>query len=56
MKVLTTVNGVEETIEVAPERVYAMEPALGGFPDLRRYVLIEEEDSPVETTPAWFSP
>ena len=48
MKVQTTINGVEETIEVAPERVYAMEPALGGFTDLRRYVLISEDDSPVE--------
>lgn len=48
MKVLTTLNGVEESVEVGPERIYAMEPALGGFPDLRRYVLIAEEDSPVE--------
>lgn len=48
MKVLTTMNGVEEAVEVAPERVYAMEPAIGGFPDLRRYVLISEDDSPVE--------
>jgi flagellar assembly factor FliW len=48
MKVLTTMNGVEETIEVAPERIYAMEPTLGGFPDLRRYVLISDEGSPVE--------
>ncbi|MEX2229410.1 MAG: flagellar assembly protein FliW [Dehalococcoidia bacterium] len=48
MKVLTTLNGAEETIEIAPERIYAMEPALGGFPDMRRYVLINEEDSPVE--------
>lgn len=48
MKVKTTLSGVEETIEVAPERVYALEPALGGFPDLRRFVLIDESDSPVE--------
>jgi flagellar assembly factor FliW len=48
MKVLTTMNGVEETIEVAPERTYTMEPTIGGFPDQRRYVLIEEQDSPVE--------
>lgn len=48
MKVLTTLNGVEETIEVPSERIYAMEPALGGFADLRRFVLISEEDSPVE--------
>lgn len=48
MKVLTTMNGVEETVEIAPESIFAMEPALGGFPDLRRYVLITEADSPVE--------
>jgi flagellar assembly factor FliW len=48
MNVRTTLTGVESVVDVPPEQVYAFEPALGGFADLRRYVLIPEADSPVE--------
>ncbi len=48
MQVRTTLTGVESTIDVPAEQVYAFEPALGGFPEYRRYVLIPEADSPVE--------
>jgi flagellar assembly factor FliW len=48
MNVRTTLTGVESTVDVPAEQVYAFEPALGGFPDLRRYVLIPESDSVVE--------
>ena len=48
MKVHTTLAGVEKTIEVGPEQVYALEPPLGGFPELRRYVVLPEAESTVE--------
>jgi flagellar assembly factor FliW len=48
MLVKTTLGGVEETIEVAIEQIFAFDPPLGGFPDLRRFVLIPEEESPIE--------
>jgi flagellar assembly factor FliW len=48
MNVRTTLAGVETTIEVAAEQVYALEPPLGGFPELRRFVVIPEAGSIVE--------
>jgi flagellar assembly factor FliW len=48
MRVKTTLLGIEETIEVSEEQIYAFEPGLGGFESLRRYALIPEVDSPVD--------
>lgn len=48
MRVKTTLLGVEETIEVSDQQIFAFEPGLGGFEALRRYALIPEADSPVE--------
>lgn len=48
MLVKTNFLGVEETIEVSEEQIFAFEPSLGGFESLRRYALIPEADSPVE--------
>ncbi len=48
MLVRTNFLGMEETIEVSEEQIFAFEPGLGGFESLRRYALIPEEDSPIE--------
>ncbi len=48
MLVRTNFLGVEETIEVSEEQIFAFEPGLGGFEALRRYALIPEDDSPIE--------
>jgi flagellar assembly factor FliW len=48
MLVRTNFLGVEETIEVSEEQIFAFEPGIGGFESLRRYALIPESDSPVE--------
>lgn len=48
MRVKTTLLGVEETIEVSEEQIFAFEPGIGGFESLRRYALIPEADSPVD--------
>lgn len=48
MLVRTNFLGVEETIEVSEEQIFAFEPGLGGFEELRRYALIPEDDSPIE--------
>jgi flagellar assembly factor FliW len=48
MLVRTNFLGVEETIEVSEEQIFAFEPGIGGFESLRRYALIPEADSPVE--------
>ncbi|PKN81506.1 MAG: flagellar assembly protein FliW [Chloroflexi bacterium HGW-Chloroflexi-9] len=48
MRIKTNFLGVEQTIEVAEEQIFAFEPGIGGFDGLRRYALIAEEDSAVE--------
>ncbi|MPZ98533.1 MAG: flagellar assembly protein FliW [Dehalococcoidia bacterium] len=48
MRVQTTFPGAPGEIEVAEDQVFAMEPALGGFETLRRYVRIPEDDTPLE--------
>ena len=48
MQVKTRLLGTEETIEVSDEQVFAFDPPLGGFESLRRFVLITDEESPVE--------
>jgi flagellar assembly factor FliW len=48
MLVRTNFLGVEETMEVSEEQIFAFEPGLGGFEGLRRYALIPEHDSPIE--------
>lgn len=48
MRIKTNFLGVEQTVEVAEEQIFAFEPGIGGFDGLRRYALITEEDSAVE--------
>jgi len=48
MLVKTNFLGVEETIEVSEEQIFAFDPGIGGFESLRRYALIPETDSPVD--------
>jgi len=48
MELITKRFGTEERIEIAEEQIYAFEPGLGGFEELRRYALILDDDSPVE--------
>jgi flagellar assembly factor FliW len=48
MLVKTNFLGVEETVEVAEEQIFAFDPGMGGFESLRRYALIAETDSPIE--------
>ncbi len=48
MRLATTLLGVEETIEVAEEQIFAFEPGIGGFESLRRFALVREQDTPVE--------
>ena len=48
MQVKTNFMGTEEIVEISQEQIYAFEPGLGGFEELRRYALIAEPDSPVE--------
>lgn len=49
MKLTTHLLGMDETIEVSAEQIFAFDPPLGGFEELRRYALISDgDDSPVE--------
>jgi flagellar assembly factor FliW len=49
MKLTTHLLGNEETITVSPDQIFAFEPPLGGFEELRRFALIPDGDeSPVE--------
>jgi len=49
MKLTTHLLGTDETIDVSPEQIFAFDPPLGGFEELRRYALIPDGDeSPVE--------
>jgi flagellar assembly factor FliW len=48
MRIKTNFLGMEQTVEVAEEQIFAFEPGIGGFDGLRRYALIAEEDSAVE--------
>lgn len=48
MELITKRFGTEERIEIPEEQIYAFEPGLGGFEELRRYALILDDDSPVE--------
>lgn len=48
MQVKTRLLGEKETIDVSDEQVFAFDPPLGGFEELRRFVLITDEASPVE--------
>jgi flagellar assembly factor FliW len=49
MEVKTQLRGDQDTIEVSSEQIYAFDPPLGGFEQLRRFVLIADDgDSPVE--------
>lgn len=48
MRVETSFPGGPGVIDVGEDQVYAMEPALGGFEELRRYVRIPDGDSPLE--------
>lgn len=48
MQVVTKLLGVEETIEVSEDQLFAFDPPLGGFEENRRFVLIVDEESPVE--------
>jgi len=48
MRVKTTCPGAPGEIEVAEDQVFAMEPGLGGFETLRRYVRIPEDETPLE--------
>jgi flagellar assembly factor FliW len=48
MRVTTTLLGTEETLDVSEEQIFAFEPGIGGFENLRRFALVREQDSPVE--------
>lgn len=48
MQIRTNLMGVEETLEISEQQIYAFDPGLGGFDSLRRYALIGEVDSPIE--------
>ncbi len=49
MKLKTHLMGTEETVEVSSEQIFAFDPPLGGFEELRRFALIPDgDDSPVE--------
>lgn len=48
MQVTTRLLGQEETLEVSEDQVFAFEPPMGGFEEFRRFVLITDEESPVE--------
>jgi len=49
MKLTTHLLGTDETVNVSPEQIFAFEPPLGGFEQLRRFALIPDgNDSPVE--------
>ncbi len=48
MRIKTNFLGVEQTVEVGEEQIFALEPGIGGFESLRRFALIMEEDSAVE--------
>lgn len=48
MRIKTNFLGMEQTVEVGEEQIFAFEPGIGGFDALRRYALIAEEDSGVE--------
>ena len=49
MKLTTHLLGTDETVEVSAEQIYAFDPPLGGFEELRRFALLaESDDSPVE--------
>jgi flagellar assembly factor FliW len=49
MKLTTHLLGTEQIVDVSPEQIFAFDPPLGGFEELRRYALIPDgDDSPVE--------
>lgn len=48
MKITTKLLGDEETIEVSEEQLFAFDPPLGGFEQLRRFALVADGESPVE--------
>ena len=48
MQITTKLLGVEETIEVSEDQLFAFDPPLGGFEENRRFALIVDEESPVE--------
>ncbi|TAK77554.1 MAG: flagellar assembly protein FliW [Dehalococcoidia bacterium] len=48
MRVTTTLLGVEQSVDVAEEQIFAFEPGIGGFESLRRFALVREPEGPVE--------
>ena len=49
MQLTTHILGSENTVEVSAEQIFAFEPSLGGFEELRRFALLPDgDDSPVE--------
>lgn len=49
MKLTTHLLDIEETVDVSPDQVFAFDPPIGGFEELRRFALISDsEDAPVE--------
>ena len=48
MQVKTRLLGEDETIEVSDDQVFAFDPPMGGFEELRNFARITDEESPVE--------
>ena len=42
MKLTTHLLGTDEMVDVSPEQIFAFDPPLGGFEELRRYALISD--------------